>query len=264
MVICQHQRLAQNGLAVPMRNLRKQIRARILYQSNHLVQVVLELLHAFVPIGFAYRARRFWPIAFRKSGRDMLSVAAEFENVPLRDARMLQQLPTSVRQAGRKRTALVGRELFQRVHELHVRGAALQQIDHVLAQRRIVHARAFSMRAFPRCTFPACLLAACPRARLLFLQADFSETITCCGISGTGCSVDFVNPALRYIFSYSANVYASPESVFASMIRLNAAAVGGVTRSSLGTNSSVIALPPGFSAACTRRINFSQVGISKW
>src|SRR6266404_5531343 len=176
---------------------------------------------------------------------------------------MFQQLPARVRQTRRECAALVGREFFERVHELHVRGAALQQIDQMLAQCGIIHtrgrARAFSTRAFSCCAFAALLVG-----RFLFLlQADFSETITCCGISGTGCSVDFANPALRNIFSYSENVYASPESVFASMIRLKAAAVGGDTRSSLGTNSRVIALPPGFNAACTRFISFSQVGISK-
>src|SRR5229473_6521308 len=128
----------------------------------------------------------------------------------------------------------------------------------MFAQRRIAtRACASSARALLRlgARFFYCLL--------LFLQADFSETITCWGISGTGCRVDFTNPALRNIFSYSEKLYASPESVLASIIRLNAAAVGGVTRSSLGTNSSVMALPPGVNAAWTRRINFSQVGISK-
>src|SRR6266404_3838842 len=180
---------------------------------------------------------------------------------------MFQQLPAGMRQTGRECAALVGRKFLQRVHELHVRGAALQQVDQVLTQRRIidagVRARALSVRSPCGRALFAQLLALGPPNQVLFLQAVFSETITCCGISGTGCSVDFANPALRNIFSYSENVYASPESVFASMIRLKAAAVGGDTRSSLGTNSSVIALPPGFSAACTRFISFSQVGISK-
>src|SRR5882762_4508215 len=206
-----------------MRNLRKKIRPRIFHQANHLVQVMLELLHAFVPISFAYRARRLWPIAFRKSRRNMLRVAAELHNVPLRDPRVLQQLPSGMRQARRKRTALVGRKFFERIHKLHVSRAALQQIDHVLAQRGIVaRAGTFAGRFF------ASLLGLRSRPWLFFLQADFSETITCCGISGTGCSVDFTNPAFRNIFSYSENVYASPESVFASIIKLNAAAVGGV------------------------------------
>src|SRR5258708_17090876 len=173
---------------------------------------------------------------------------------------MFQQLPARVRQSRSERAAFVRRKFLQRVHEVHVRGAALQYIDHMLAQRHIIargpasSTRSFCARTLFALRFPSCLL---------FLQAYFSETITCCGIPGTGCSVEFANPALRNIFSYSANVYASPASVFASIIRLNAAAVGGVTRSSLGTNSSVIASPPSFSAACTHLINFSQVSMSK-
>src|SRR5258708_33530286 len=190
----------------------------------------------------------------------MLRVAAEFQDVPLRDSRMFQQLPARVWQTRGDRAAFVGRKFLDRVHKMHVRGAALQYIAHMLAQRHIIaRARASSARSFCARTLFALRFPSC----LLFLQADFSETITCCGIPGTGCSIEFANPALRNIFSYSEKVYASPASVFASIIRLNAAAVGGVTRSSFGTNSSVIASPPGFSAACTRRINFSQVGISK-
>src|SRR5712671_7291654 len=136
----------------------------------------------------------------------MLGVAAELQNVPLRNPRMLQQLPTGVRQARRKRSTLVRWKFFQRIQKLHVSRATLQQIDQVLTQRRIVHARGFSISAGSGSTFPACLLAACSRGCLLFLQADFSETITCCGISGTGCSVDFANPAFRNIFSYSEKV----------------------------------------------------------
>src|SRR5258707_620937 len=143
---------------------------------------------------------------------------------------MFQQLPACVRQTRGERAALVGWKFLQRVHEVHVRRTALQYIDHMLAQRCIVaRAQASSARSFSACA----LLAL--RNCLLFLQAYFSETITCCGIPGTGCSVEFANPALRNIFSYSEKVYASPASVFASIITLNAAAVGGVTRSSFGT-----------------------------
>src|SRR5258708_17289898 len=173
---------------------------------------------------------------------------------------MFQQVPARLRRSGSERPAFVRRKFLQRVHKMHVRGAALQYSDHMLPQRNIIAgARASSPRSFCARTLFALRFPSC----LLFLQAYLSETITCCGIPGTGCSVEFANPALRNIFSYSEKVYASPASVFASIIRLNAAAVGGVTRSSFGTNSSVIASPPGLSAACTRRINFSQVGISK-
>ena len=54
------------------------------------------------------------------------------------------------------------------------------------------------------------------------------------------------NPAARNIRSSSRSVYASPCSVFVSIIMLNKAATGGEIRSSLGTNSTVANCPPGF------------------
>src|SRR6266481_2966322 len=113
---------------------------------------------------------------------------------------MLQQLPAGVRQTGRKGPTFVRRKLLERIHKVHVRRAAFQHIDQVFAESRIAaRARTFSARALLR-------LGACFSYCLFFLQADFSETSTCCGISGTGCSDKFANPALRNIFSYSEKV----------------------------------------------------------
>ena len=44
------------------------------------------------------------------------------------------------------------------------------------------------------------------------------------------------------------------------MVMLKAAGMGGEMRSSLGTNSSVAARPPGLSAAWTLRSKVTQVG----
>jgi hypothetical protein len=52
--------------------------------------------------------------------------------------------------------------------------------------------------------------------------------------------------------------------VVASIIRAKAAAVGGDTRSSCGTKSSVTHWPSGIRAARIFCISFSQVGGSKW
>jgi hypothetical protein len=52
--------------------------------------------------------------------------------------------------------------------------------------------------------------------------------------------------------------------VVTSIIMLKAAAVGGVTRSGLGTSSAIAARPPGFSAAYTLRMKVMQVDGSKW
>jgi len=90
----------------------------------------------------------------------------------------------------------------------------------------------------------------------------FREMMKLCG-PGVGRNSFDEKPAFRNIRSYSDIGYESPARVPASMIRLKPAAVGGVTRSSFGTNSTVTARPFGASAACTFRSNFSIVGGSK-
>src|SRR5258708_6046211 len=70
-------------------------------------------------------------------------------------------------------------------------------------------------------------------------------------------------PAFFVMLSSSAKVYASPAGVVASIIMLKAAAIGGVTRSGLGTNSTIAARPPGLSEACTLRMKAVHVGGSK-
>ena len=52
--------------------------------------------------------------------------------------------------------------------------------------------------------------------------------------------------------------------IIASIIMLKAAAIGGVTRSGLGTNSTIAARPPGLKEACTFFMKLVHVGGSKW
>ena len=72
-----------------------------------------------------------------------------------------------------------------------------------------------------------------------------------CGLIGIGCAVTLPNPAWPYIDVSSLSVYASPATVDVSMVIANAAGIGGDTRSSFGTNSSVATRPPGRSARWT-------------
>src|ERR1700747_31140 len=57
-------------------------------------------------------------------------------------------------------------------------------------------------------------------------------------------------PALFEMLSSSANVYASPVGVVASIIMLNAAAVEGETRSGLGTSSKIARRRPASCLQC--------------
>src|SRR5919108_2580660 len=103
---------------------------------------------------------------------------------------MLQKLPAGVRQSGDEGSALRFGKTFDRVHEMDVRAAPFQKIDEVFAQSFVVVART--------CLFPGYRLFL-GRWLCFFLHdgdSYFSETRTCCGISGTGRKVVFANPAL--------------------------------------------------------------------
>ena len=81
----------------------------------------------------------------------------------------------------------------------------------------------------------------------------FREMMKLCG-PGVGRNSFDEKPALRNMRSYSDIGYESPARVAASMIKLNPAAVAGVTRSSFGTNSTVT---PGHSARAPRALSAS-------
>src|SRR5215467_5643331 len=137
-VVRKKQRFAKNRLAVTMRNLRAQVGLGIFYQADHFFQVTLERLQSLVPGGRVRRTWRFRPIALRKSGRDMFRIAAEFENVPLRNPRMFQKLPARVWQSRDESAAFGFGEALDGVDEVNVRAAALQKVDEMFAQGFVV------------------------------------------------------------------------------------------------------------------------------
>jgi len=56
----------------------------------------------------------------------MFGVAAELEDIPLRDAHVLEQLPDGIRQAGGFRAAKLGGQISDRAIEFDVGMAASQ------------------------------------------------------------------------------------------------------------------------------------------
>ena len=82
---------------------------------------------------------------------------------------------------------------IQRIHEVHVRPAAFQESDELLAQRLIV-------------ICPGAILFSDPLVLVLHEVSYFSERSNCCGDSGTACSVVLANPAFLNIFSYCEKV----------------------------------------------------------
>jgi len=68
----------------------------------------------------------------------VLGVAAEFQNVPLRDSYVLHQLPYRMPQAFDECSSLRFGKTIDGVHEVNVRTAAFQERDEVFAQRLVV------------------------------------------------------------------------------------------------------------------------------
>jgi len=132
-VVGEQQRLAQNGLSVAVGNLRIQIGLRAVHEADHFLEVAAERFHGFVPGSRVGRPRRLRPVALRKTRRNVLGVAAEFQDVPLRDSRMLQKLPAGVRQSGDEGSALRFGKTLDGIHEMNVRPASLQDVDEVFA-----------------------------------------------------------------------------------------------------------------------------------
>src|SRR5215470_11832556 len=67
----------------------------------------------------------------------MFGVAAEFQNIPLRDSRVLEQLPAGVWQTLHEAAALMRRETLNGVRKVHMRRATFEQIRQVLAQQTV-------------------------------------------------------------------------------------------------------------------------------
>jgi hypothetical protein len=133
-VIREHQRFAQNCLAVPVRYFREEIGFWILHQVDHLLQVALERRDAFVPFFFTGGRGGFWPISGGKWRRNVFRISTEFENVPLCEAGVFEQLPAGVGQSVRERSVFPGREIIECVREVDVRASTFQEVHDLLAQ----------------------------------------------------------------------------------------------------------------------------------
>src|SRR6185503_21038430 len=84
---------------------------------------------ALLPRARFRRGRARGPEPLGPWRRGVIRVEAEVQDVALRDAHVLEELPGSVRCAARLLPAQGARELEQRLHERRVRAAALQHGD---------------------------------------------------------------------------------------------------------------------------------------
>ena len=136
-VIRQDQRLTKNRLSIAVRNLREQVDPWIFHQLDHFFQIVLKLMHAVVPRRSIRRHRGLRPVTIGKTGRLVLWVTAELQDVPLGKPRVLQQLPAGMRQTFDECAPFRLGKTINRVHKVNVRTPALQKGDKMFAQRPI-------------------------------------------------------------------------------------------------------------------------------
>ena len=134
--------LAKDRLPLTVRNRCKQVHARIHHQSLHLFDVVLKLGNARSPGRIVGRGFVSRPVADRELRGDVVWIPAEFENVPLADAYMLEQLPGSVWASCRLDSSNLGRPLGENVPVVQVRVLPVQKASQEFPQSPFVlHAR---------------------------------------------------------------------------------------------------------------------------
>src|SRR5450755_2663057 len=100
----------------------------------HRFQVSPELLDAFVPRCGIRRGWLLRPIACGPRRRDMLAVPAEFENVPLRQAQVLQQHPRRMRKFRGLRTAQLGGQILYNILKLGVGSSTREKVEKMFTQ----------------------------------------------------------------------------------------------------------------------------------
>src|SRR5437016_1577052 len=122
-----------------MRNGRKKIAFGITYKPAYGIQVGKKLLDTLFPDLRSFRFIARWPVLIGPLGRCMLHLQAEFQDVPLRNADMLQQLPRRMWSTFRLLATKFPRKFFKRAAYINVGFCFGQKIDDVLSERRDVH-----------------------------------------------------------------------------------------------------------------------------
>src|SRR5208282_2598383 len=171
-VIGHQQGFAENGLAVAPWDSGQQVGLGIFYQILHRLEVLPEFFHTCIPNGGGRRSFCLRPIPFGPFRRDVFRVAAEFQNVPLRDAQVFQQHPERVGQAGRLLSKQFVRNVGDYFFELGVGATSIEQVNHMLAQH-LVFILIFAV--FFHGSRLLSIVASEPADRLMTLSASCSD-----------------------------------------------------------------------------------------
>jgi hypothetical protein len=133
-VVGHQERLAQDRLALPVRDRREQVRLRVGHQVHHGLQVGPERRDAPVSGVLVGRGVALGPGALRERGGDVVRVDAEADDVPPGDPHVLDQAPRSVRQPRRLRPAQRFGQAGDRPLEVEVGVATTQQDQQLLPE----------------------------------------------------------------------------------------------------------------------------------
>ena len=136
-VIGREQDLAEDGLAVAVRNLRVEVDGFIACEVDECAQISTELRDALVPRCIVGRRDARRPIAGWELGRNVLRVPREFQNVPLRDTQVLEQLPGGMGAPLRPLPAPLRRKVLHRVVESNVSVTSVEELGEVVAKRTV-------------------------------------------------------------------------------------------------------------------------------
>jgi predicted enzyme related to lactoylglutathione lyase len=133
-VIGEDKSFVEQGLVVGVRDGSKKIGCGIFDFGGELYQVGVKRGHAFLPGFFVGRLGRFGPIARGEIGRSVLGIERVLDDVPLSDAKMLEEFPGRVRSAFGALAAKIRGEVFHRGVKSGVSVFAGEQREKIGAQ----------------------------------------------------------------------------------------------------------------------------------
>lgn len=134
-VIGEEKSFVQQRLVIGVRDGGKKIGCGIFDFGGEPFQVGVKRSHAFRPGFFVRRFGRFGPIGGRKIGRSVLGIERVLDDIPLSDAKMLEEFPGRVRSALGALAAKIGGEVLHRGVEGGVSIFAGEEREKIGAQR---------------------------------------------------------------------------------------------------------------------------------
>ncbi len=124
-VVVRHlKRFPQQSLSFAMRQRREQVGFRVGHKFTHRFQIPPESIQTITPSRITRGLRILWPVPGGPLRRNVFRVAAELEHVPLRDAKVFDDLPGTVLCALRSHPPKLWRQVGNGGFEIRVSAMA--------------------------------------------------------------------------------------------------------------------------------------------